>query len=74
MYIGVLSDTHFYFDDCLKRFFEPVDVLWHAGDFGNIAVADEIVKLNRLSVSTEMSTEWILGRYILNIKRLWWRK
>ena len=48
MYIGVLSDTHFYFDDCLKRFFEPVDVLWHAGDFGNIAVADEIVKFKPL--------------------------
>ena len=43
MYIGVLSDTHGSFDDTLMKFFDPVDVLWHAGDFGGIAVADKIL-------------------------------
>ena len=34
MYIGVLSDTHGVFSDEFKRFFDPVDEIWHAGDFG----------------------------------------
>lgn len=34
MYIGLLSDTHGVFSDQFKEFFAPVDVLWHAGDFG----------------------------------------
>jgi len=34
MYIGLISDTHGVFDDEFKNFFEPVDVIWHAGDWG----------------------------------------
>lgn len=34
MYIGLLSDTHGVFSGEFRKFFEPVDVLWHAGDFG----------------------------------------
>lgn len=34
MYIGVISDTHGVFSDEFKEFLEPVDVIWHAGDFG----------------------------------------
>jgi len=47
-YIGLLSDTHCFFDDKLKKFFEPVGVIWHAGDFGNIATADTIAKFKPL--------------------------
>lgn len=42
MKIGLLSDTHGYFDDKLMRFFSDVDELWHAGDIGNIETADKI--------------------------------
>lgn len=35
MYIGLLSDTHGTFDKPLRDFLEPVDEIWHAGDFGN---------------------------------------
>ena len=35
MYIGIISDTHCWFDDPLKKFLDPVDEIWHAGDFGN---------------------------------------
>ena len=35
MYIGIISDTHCWFDNPLKKFLEPVDEIWHAGDFGN---------------------------------------
>lgn len=34
MYIGLISDTHGIFDDEFRRFLEPVDELWHAGDWG----------------------------------------
>lgn len=43
MYIGLLSDTHGVFGDEFKEFFAPVDVLWHAGDFGGgLTFADSI--------------------------------
>ena len=34
MYIGLISDTHGTFADDVKEFLAPVDVIWHAGDFG----------------------------------------
>lgn len=34
MYIGLISDTHGVFSDGFREFLEPVDVIWHAGDFG----------------------------------------
>ena len=34
MYIGVISDTHGVFDPQFREFLEPVDQIWHAGDFG----------------------------------------
>lgn len=46
--IGLLSDTHGTFDETLKKFFADVDEIWHAGDFGNIATADEIAKFKPL--------------------------
>ncbi|MGN0190195.1 MAG: metallophosphoesterase family protein [Candidatus Cryptobacteroides sp.] len=33
-YIGLISDTHGVFDAPLQKFLEPVDEIWHAGDFG----------------------------------------
>lgn len=46
--IGVLSDTHGFVNPQLYDFFAPVDEIWHAGDFGNIAVADELKKIKPL--------------------------
>ena len=42
MYIGLISDTHCVFDDRLREFLQPVDEVWHAGDFGNLATRDLI--------------------------------
>lgn len=47
-YIGLLSDTHCCFDDHLKEFFKDVDVIWHAGDFGNTETSDAIAKVKPL--------------------------
>jgi uncharacterized protein len=40
--IGLLSDTHGFFDPRLKEFFAECGEIWHAGDIGNISTADEI--------------------------------
>lgn len=42
MYIGLISDTHKAFPDDVKQFLQPVDVIWHAGDFGDLATAEAI--------------------------------
>ena len=35
MYIGLISDTHGVFDEEFRKFFAPVDVIWHDGDWGH---------------------------------------
>lgn len=40
--IGLLSDTHSYLDPAVFKYFDKCHEIWHAGDFGNIAVADEL--------------------------------
>ncbi len=47
-YIGLISDTHCFFDQKLKDFLSPVDTIWHAGDFGNIETVDEIAAFKPL--------------------------
>ena len=42
--IGLLSDTHGYLDDNIFRHFAACDEIWHAGDFGNIGLAERIEK------------------------------
>ena len=34
MYVGVISDTHGVFSREFAEFLAPVDVIWHAGDWG----------------------------------------
>jgi uncharacterized protein len=40
--IGLLSDTHGYLDEAIFTHFDRCDELWHAGDFGDMAVADTL--------------------------------
>ena len=42
MRVGIISDTHSTFDDKVMRFLDSVDVIWHAGDIGDMATADRI--------------------------------
>jgi putative phosphoesterase len=46
--VGLLSDTHGFFDPRLKDFFANCDEIWHAGDIGNIETADEIAEFKPL--------------------------
>jgi putative phosphoesterase len=40
MKIGLLSDTHSYLDDQILRHLKTCDEIWHAGDFGSVAVSE----------------------------------
>ena len=40
--IGILSDTHGYWDDRYAQYFGECDEIWHAGDFGSSEVADRL--------------------------------
>lgn len=40
--IGLISDTHSFLDDAVFKHFEQCDEIWHAGDIGNIALADQL--------------------------------
>ncbi|MDP2089058.1 MAG: metallophosphoesterase family protein [Flavobacteriaceae bacterium] len=46
--ILLLSDTHGFIDEQILKFVKLADEVWHAGDIGNIAVADEILKYKPL--------------------------
>lgn len=46
--IGLLSDTHNYLDDAVFKHFEQCDEIWHAGDFGNIELADKLATFKPL--------------------------
>ncbi|MCD8282135.1 MAG: metallophosphatase family protein [Prevotella sp.] len=43
--IGILSDTHSYWDDRYKEYFSQCDEIWHAGDIGSADVADRLAEI-----------------------------
>lgn len=43
--IALLSDTHGYLDEAIKKYCGECDEIWHAGDIGTIAVTDELAKI-----------------------------
>lgn len=40
--IGLLSDTHAYWDEKYLQYFESCDEIWHAGDIGSLEVAQKL--------------------------------
>ena len=38
--IGLLSDTHSYWDERYEKYFADVDEVWHAGDIGSTELAE----------------------------------
>lgn len=50
--IGLMSDTHGYLHPLVKEYFKNVDEIWHAGDIGNVALADELEALKPLRAVT----------------------
>ena len=48
MFIGLISDTHGVFDTPVMDFLQPVDEIWHAGDFGSLETARKIADFKPL--------------------------
>ena len=46
--IGLLSDTHGWWDDRYLQYFEPCDEIWHAGDIGSLEVAQRLADFRPL--------------------------
>jgi putative phosphoesterase len=46
--IGLISDTHGYLDEAVFKHFDHCDEIWHAGDFGNIALAKKLAAFKPL--------------------------
>lgn len=42
--IGLLSDTHGFWDDRFGEYFRDCDEIWHAGDIGSIELAEQFEK------------------------------
>ena len=40
--IGLISDTHGFLDAAVFKHFANCDEVWHAGDFGTVAIADKL--------------------------------
>ncbi|MDL2223698.1 metallophosphatase family protein [Bacteroidales bacterium OttesenSCG-928-M06] len=43
--IGLLSDTHAYWDNKYIQYFEECDEIWHAGDIGSEEVLEKLKKI-----------------------------
>lgn len=46
--IGLISDTHSFLHPRVKHHFKDCDEIWHAGDIGNITLADELAAFKPL--------------------------
>ena len=46
--IGLISDTHNFLDEAVFKHFEQCDEIWHAGDFGNLTIADKLAAFKPL--------------------------
>lgn len=46
--IGLISDTHNYLDPTVFQHFKNCDEIWHAGDFGTDAIADQLNSFKHL--------------------------
>lgn len=40
--VGLIADTHSYFDPQIKTYFDDRDEIWHAGDFGDWNVVERL--------------------------------
>lgn len=46
--IGLISDTHNFLDERVFTYFKSCDEIWHAGDFGSLALAQRLADFKPL--------------------------
>ncbi len=50
--IGLISDSHGYFDERVVHHLEAMDEIWHAGDIGDIRILEALPKEKTLRIIT----------------------
>lgn len=66
--IGLISDTHSYLDPKVFQHFKDVDEIWHAGDIGTLALADELAGFKPLkAVFGNIDDKDLQARYSENL-------
>jgi putative phosphoesterase len=67
--IGLLSDTHSYLDEKILDYFEECDEIWHAGDIGDVSVADQLEAFRPFrAVYGNIDDEKVRVRYPENLR------
>ena len=61
--IGLLSDTHGYWDSRYLKYFDSCDEIWHAGDIGYMEIADKL----QLPQMVEQNTEGMKTAFTVSI-------
>ena len=46
--IGLLSDTHGYWDERYLKYFDSCNEIWHAGDIGSLEIAERLAAFRPL--------------------------
>ena len=46
--ILLLSDTHNYLDEAIRKYAAQADEIWHAGDIGSLSIADDLSAIRPL--------------------------
>ena len=54
--IGLLSDTHRYWDRKYLEYFEECDEIWHAGDIGSMEVVQKLSAFRLSGLYMETAT------------------
>lgn len=67
--IGIISDTHSYWDKKFEKYLSGCDEIWHAGDIGSIEVADKLAEIAPLkAVCGNCDGESLRYRYPLKMR------
>ena len=59
--IGLLSDTHGYWDDRYEKYFASCDEIWHAGDIGSNEIIDRLSEIAPL-IAVAGTYKTVVGR------------
>ncbi len=67
--IGLISDTHGFLDENIFRHFDSCDEIWHAGDFGDMAIANKLSDFKPLlGVYGNIDGNEIRSQFPVNLK------
>jgi len=59
--IGLISDTHNYLDSSVFEHFKNCDEIWHAGDFGTIEIANQLLDEKNWNISHGLTVPNLTG-------------